>query len=603
VDGNGVGHDGATGPLGGSAPVTDKPRDSLSPMNANDVLNCASGPPCSARQQQEALNKVLNGSGGYRQPLNSYELGSLFTQLKDIDGNGGLDPTVIADIQNGSIIPAVLPNTPPSTTLSFVLVPAWAIIPPAVIAAGGGGGEAAPPTATFSDCRRCENGNPKSEPALSGTCDSKNLTYCADYVLPEVTPIVEYRFPLCYAYAIEKTPILKIATRAHPVSSAYLFSLADDANENEKCIIEMVGPDGTPNPTVPSDNDLQVVRCDITKKPIRERQDIIISSSSLPANGYRSPAWADRNIADLSTCTNLRTTTDPTTGKSTPSNKVTIETYGQQLLAIALPFSSPWIKVADGTYARSAIAGTSSLPLTNYLPGFTAPFNSADVDTEASIPHFLTGSGAGTVAGTVQVGSAATVSATNWKADVYTTTSSNSPTTLYKQLIQKKVYKEYPAASPPPAALVLSDEITIINDATEAGYTLSSLTFSPTDAKTSYTLIIKNGSSLGNLTIDTASLNPSGSPALLLIASKITLKDPAATTIGAVIVADLLDTGTGDALHIIGNLSLSRPLVHQRKRTDSDDRKPTIFVQYSIDSYLSLLPTLGSSSREWSQVE
>lgn len=564
---------------------------------SSPLTNCATGVPCSPQQAADAYNAFRYPSMGWRPPSSND-----MTRL--VGGSGyttSLDPDIKDLIAAGKIVVTYKPGSGGGPG-SYIIIPNYFFVPPAVQQAQGAQGNPAPAGFTYEPCRICENGNYKTEEVPSSTCNGKELNYCADYHLAsEVDPIVEYRFPICHTYAIndENTRTFKIATRAHPILSTHQFSLADDANPNEKCTLEMVGPDGTPNPTVISGSDLQVVRCDIAKKPIGVKQDIIISSSSLPADGYGSPAWADRNLADLTTCMNLRTTAD-----SKPTNKVSIETFGQQLLAIALPFSSPWIKVADGTYARSAITGTSSLPLTNYLPGFTAPFNSADVDTEASIPHFLTGSGAGTVAGTVQVGSVATVSATNWKADAYTTTSSNSPTTLYKQLIQKKVYKEYPAASPPPAALVLSDEITIINDATEAGYTLSSLAFSPTDAKTSYTLIIKNGSSLGNLTIDTASLNPSGSPALLIIANNIILT-PQVSTIGAIIVANTLDTGTGSSLHIKGNLSLANPLPNPitRKRQDLDDRKPTIFIEFSPDAYLSLLPTLGSSSREWSQVE
>ncbi len=599
VDGGGVGQDGAYGP-NGSAVTKDKTWDMAEVGGGlvGSALNCSTKPYCSNQQMKDATNAYKNGAFGYK-------VGSLVDILANPEANR-IDPQLLQDIKDGKILVATwtndgdpskspFSNSFPIGWTSFIYIPAWTSIPPAIQLAQTGE-YYAPPGVTYESCRICENGNFKSEEVLTGSCKGTELTYCTDYHLnPEVDPIVQYRFPLCHLFPVPPggtTPTTgNLATFARPVSIPNLTYSLKDITGVRSCKVEYVDSSGIPT-TAPSPTDLQVVTCDVTISRVAN-QDIQIQTSgvSFPYQGLYAPIWATRDTADLSTCANPGTDTK------------TMTPYGQHLMVIALPFSSPWIKVADGTYARSAITGTSSLPLTNYLPGFTAPFNSADVDTEASIPYFLSGTGAGTVVGTVQVGSVAAVSATNWKADAYTSTNSNSPTTLYKQLIQKKVYKEYPAASPPPAALVLSDEITIINDATEAGYTLSSLAFSPTDAKTSYTLIIKNGSSLGNLTIDTASLNPSGSPALLIIASKITLKDPAATTIGAVIVADSLDTGSGDALHIIGNLSLTNPLHHRRARTDSDDRKPTIFVQYSIDSYLSLLPTLGSSSREWTQIE
>ena len=198
----------------------------------------------------------------------------------------------------------------------------------------------------------------------------------------------------------------------------------------------------------------------------------------------------------------------------------------------------------------------------------------------------------------MNVGSVATISTTNWKIDGYTSTLPNTPTSLFKEIIQKKTYEEL---APSGNSLTLSQEITIINTSPNTSYTLPTLAFN--GSKSSYTLIIKNGSSLGSLNIDTSSLNPTGSPALLLIADQITLSNPAATTIGAIIIANTLKTGTGDALHIKGNLSLVNPLTHQRVRADSDDRKPTIFIEFSPDAYLSLLPILGSTSREWSQIE
>lgn len=588
VDGTGKGHGGAYGPLGAVEVKQGEPKQETIPDpnggQGTSLSDCATGSPCTAAQQAAAIRA---GTGGYPDwnPPTAAQLAALLQQLAPLYGGA------IPGIKNGSITPVI------SNTGTVILVPtAWLMSPKSsTVPALPGGDPASYATIPWAECKMCENGNPKKEDAPSSTCDPNALSYCSDYKLSEVSPIVQYRFPICQIYAMSNTPITKIATRAHPVPSTFAFTLTDAELQPKSCTTKFVGADGSDNPSTLLPTDLQVVECPakIPVPPIV--QDLVISSSSLPSEGYGKPIWAKRNTSVLSECVLITNALEPST--------IGMPKSGQSHFAIALPFSSPWIKVAEGTYARSAAPGTTSSSLTNYLPGFVAPFNSADVDTETSIPYFLTGSGAGTVAGTVQVGSVAKVSATNWNAEGYTSTPSNSPTTLYKQLIQKKVYKEYPTSSPPPAALVLSDEITLINDATEAGYTLSSLSFSPTDAKTSYTLIIKNGSSLGNLTIDTASLNPSGSPALLIIANNITLTNPAATTIGAVIVADSLDTGSGDALHIIGNLSLSRPLVHQRKRTDSDDRKPTIFVQYSIDSYLSLLPTLGSSSREWTQIE
>lgn len=594
IDASGVGHDGASG-VNGSEAKKDKGWDSAYVHDATvgSSLNCTTKPACSSQQTKDALNAYKNGAYGYK-------VGSATDVLATAESEG-MDPQLLEDIKSGKVLVAAwtndgnnspFSNSFPIGWTSFIYIPAWVLAPPAVQqaqAAQGGAGYSAPPGVTYQSCRICENGNFKSEEVLTGTCKGTELNYCTDYHLnPEVDPIVQYRFPLCHMYPMPVgsavPPTGKLATYGHPLTLANLTYTLKDVTGEHACTVEFVDSLGM-STTSPSPTDLQVVTCPVTISRVAN-QDIQIKSSGVtfPYQGFNAPIWATRDTIDLSSCANPGTDTR------------TMTPYGQHLMTIALPFTSPWIKVADGTYARS---GAGNNTLINYLPGFVEPFNSSDKDTSSSLPHFLTSTGAGISLGTVNVGSVATISTTNWKVDGYTSTFPNTPTSLFKEIMQKKTYQEYTASNPPPSNLTLSQEITIID--TPTTYTLSSLAFN--GGKSSYTLIIKNGSTLGNLTIDTASLNPTGTPALLIVANEITTSNPAATTIGAIIIANTFKTGTGDALHIKGNLSLVNPLIHQRVRADSDDRKPTIFIEFSPDMYLSLLPILGSTSREWSQVE
>ena len=580
VDGNGFGHDGATGPDGKTAAQSSKPTETVSGGQGGIIQNCASGPPCASWQLSFNLEAIKVKNDFFFIPTGAV-LDRLFASIDAETKQGILDGNIIYAAQNvGSAQQPVY---------DYVLARADILYPPTVqdtngVPLGSGGS-----TLTYVDCRFCENGNQKSEQVVSGFCYPSEAL-CADYKLPEVKPIVEYRFPICQLYANSKNN--RLATRSHPAPTDLAFSLTD-AEGIKNCRLEFVDNiDGDGSAA----NDLQVVTCAVAVSNTVLGQDITIKSTSLPREGYGNPVWARRGV-------------DPRISPTLPVDPSSCYVYDQiatptyhayprdpyPIQVIGLPFTSPWIKVADGTYARS---GNGSTPLVNYLPGFVEPFNSSDKDTSSSLPHFLTSTGAGISLGTVNVGSVATISTTNWKVDGYTSTLPNTPSSLFKEIMQKKTYQEYTQTSSAPNTLTLSDAITVID--TPTTYTLASLAFA--GDKPSYTLIIKNGSNLGNLTIDTASLNPSGSPALLIIADTITLT-PSVSTLGAVIIARTMNAGSGSELFIKGNLSLTTPLTHQRVRADSDDRKPTIFIEFSPDMYLSLLPSLGSTSREWSQIE
>lgn len=597
VDGSGKGHAGAVGPLGivdegtvkGNQQVyvcRTEPCDVDKNINSRTLTDCAFPPACSARQQANMLNAIKNPSNGnIRVVPGSNEMLRLTGGIGS-DGSffgSSLGQNAKDGLQNGSITAIWSPSG------GYQMVPtAWLQSPssPQSVPQIPGGDPNAYPNIPRADCRFCEYGNQKTEQPVSGFCFATEAR-CADYKLPDSNPIVEYRYPICQIYGVvelNKKNAGQLSTREHPVPRTFKFILTD-AEGTKECKTEFVNNiDGDGNPN----NDLQVVTCAVKVAPSAPGQTITISSNSVPAEGYGLPIWTERSLTAPANC--------DITATELSSSYYAFTSDPYRIQVIGLPFTSPWIKVADGTYARS---GNGSTPLVNYLPGFVEPFNSSDKDTSSSLPHFLSQGGAGISLGSVHIGSVATISTSNWKVDPYTSTPTNTPSSLFKEIIQKKTYQEYTTSNPAPSALTLSQEITIIDAPTT--YTLSSLAFN--GGKSSYTLIIKNGSSLGNLTIDTASLNPTGSPALLLIADQITLSNPAATTIGAIVIANTLKTGTGDALHIKGNLSLVNPLIHQRVRADSDDRKPTIFIEFSPDMYLSLLPSLGSTSREWSQIE
>jgi hypothetical protein len=529
------------------------------------------GVPCTAQQQANAIKAAKGGFPDWKL-ADPNQKNTLIQQL------GGLYKDSAAGLSDGSITAVLNGN-------KIILVPtAWLVSPQAPQPPINPGipADQIPSSPPRQDCRFCENGNQKSEQVIKGFCYPSDMR-CEDYKLPVSSPINTYRFPICQSYANGTKN--KLATRANPISSHHQFTLKGEAGTTT-CRIKFVESDGTENlnSTVPSA--LQVVDCPITIATTSSGQDLVIESTTLPAEGYGQPVWGERNASDPNTC-------DIVLPGSSSYRALPFDPYPIQV--IALPFTSSWIKVADGAYTRS---GNGSTPLVNYLPGFVEPFNSSDKDTSSSLPHFLTAAGAGISLGTVQVGSVATISAPNWKADPYINTPSNTPTSLFKEIIQKQTYQEYTQTSSAPNTLTLSDAITVID--TPTTYTLASLAFA--GDKPSYTLIIKNGSNLGNLTIDTASLNPSGSPALLIIADTITLT-PSVSTLGAVIIARTMNAGSGSELFIKGNLSLTTPLTHTRVRADQDDRKPTIFIEFSPDTYLSLLPLLGSSSREWSQIE
>ena len=249
----------------------------------------------------------------------------------------------------------------------------------------------------------------------------------------------------------------------------------------------------------------------------------------------------------------------------------------------------PWIKVIDTSFTHPG-----KEVLVNDQPFIIDSFDQSDTDLAG-----MSGGASGVVTN-VDVGEMGRVSKSWWTLADYM---ADPPQNLLSQhaatLLRTMPYQ---VVLPTNGVLTLSTEHINVLPTSHAG-TIKS--FVSSGSGKSHVLIVADGNVLGPLTLTGNAYNTGGSAkSLLILSSKITFADPGDVQLRGIVIADQIDTGSGNTLKVTGNLICTGSpagCTQRRSRTDKDHARPSVLIRLDPDQYLNLLPYLGKQQGEWSE--
>ena len=249
----------------------------------------------------------------------------------------------------------------------------------------------------------------------------------------------------------------------------------------------------------------------------------------------------------------------------------------------------PWIKVIDTSFTHPG-----KEVLVNDQPFIIDSFDQSDTDLAG-----MSGGASGVVTN-VDVGEMGRVSKSWWTLADYM---ADPPQNLLSQhaatLLRTMPYQ---VVLPTNGVLTLSTEHINVLPTSHAG-TIKS--FVSSGSGKSLVLIVADGNVLGPLTLTGNAYNTGGSAkSLLILSSKITFADPGEVQLRGIVIADQIDTGSGNTLKVTGNLICTGSpagCTQRRSRTDTDHARPSVLIRLDPDQYLNLLPYLGKQQGEWGE--
>ena len=249
----------------------------------------------------------------------------------------------------------------------------------------------------------------------------------------------------------------------------------------------------------------------------------------------------------------------------------------------------PWIKVIDTSFTHPG-----KEVLVNDQPFIIDSFDQSDTDLAG-----MSGGASGVVTN-VDVGEMGRVSKSWWTLADYM---ADPPQNLLSQhaatLLRTMPYQ---VVLPTNGVLTLSTEHINVLPTSHAG-TIKS--FVSSGSGKSHVLIVADGNVLGPLTLTGNAYNTGGSAkSLLILSSKITFADPGDVQLRGIVIADQIDTGSGNTLKVTGNLICTGSpagCTQRRSRTDKDHARPSVLIRLDPDQYLNLLPYLGKQQGEWGE--
>ena len=249
----------------------------------------------------------------------------------------------------------------------------------------------------------------------------------------------------------------------------------------------------------------------------------------------------------------------------------------------------PWIKVIDTSFTHPG-----KEVLVNDQPFIIDSFDQSDTDLAG-----MSGGASGVVTN-VDVGEMGRVSKSWWTLADYM---ADPPQNLLSQhaatLLRTMPYQ---VVLPTNGVLTLSTEHINVLPTSHAG-TIKS--FVSSGSGKSLVLIVADGNVLGPLTLTGNAYNTGGSAkSLLILSSKITFADPGDVQLRGIVIADQIDTGSGNTLKVTGNLICTGSpagCTQRRSRTDKDHARPSVLIRLDPDQYLNLLPYLGKQQGEWGE--
>ena len=249
----------------------------------------------------------------------------------------------------------------------------------------------------------------------------------------------------------------------------------------------------------------------------------------------------------------------------------------------------PWIKVIDTSFTHPG-----KEVLVNDQPFIIDSFDQSDTDLAG-----MSGGASGVVIN-VDVGEMGRVSKSWWTLADYM---ADPPQNLLSQhaatLLRTMPYQ---VVLPTNGVLTLSTEHINVLPTSHTG-TIKS--FISSGSGKSHVLIVADGNVLGPLTLTGNAYNTGGSAkSLLILSSKITFADPGDVQLRGIVIADQIDTGSGNTLKVTGNLICTGSpagCTQRRSRTDKDHARPSVLIRLDPDQYLNLLPYLGKQQGEWGE--
>jgi hypothetical protein len=284
-----------------------------------------------------------------------------------------------------------------------------------------------------------------------------------------------------------------------------------------------------------------------------------------------------------------------TTAQTTP-NSFTLSETNTNVSNADITFAytgGAWMKMRNTSF----LARTNS-PLTNPQPPIIASFDAQDPGGR----QFIEGE-AGIVSN-INPAPYGRASQRGWTITNYTPAYTGaSSTTLVDYATLLTASRPVVTRTITSGALTITrGELTVV-DAGSTTQTLSNLTINGSSGIA--VLIIRNGTQLGTLDINTTSLNPTNIP-LVVIAETIRFLPDGNVVAGGIFVANTIETDSapsGGTLKITGNLIALKTFHQRRSRADGDHARPTLFIDVSIPMYLDALGTLGVRTQTWEQVE
>lgn len=244
------------------------------------------------------------------------------------------------------------------------------------------------------------------------------------------------------------------------------------------------------------------------------------------------------------------------------------------------PTQSPWTKLKNTSFQ-------SINNLTVTVPVNPAQFDSSDSGSS----HFI--EGIGLVSNSANSLASNQDSSVGWQASGYTPNILFTNDKLLSYVNSKKEHKNISQLSANWSEITQSG-IYYLNAGTPGGYTI---TTAPT-MNVPFVLIAD-----GPITIKPSGNTFSPTAAFALIAPSIII-DPTVSSINALLIASTIDTGTSTtSLKITGNLIAQSSYTNNRTSASSQNKAPSVFIDFDPSQYIDLLPYLSIDKYEWQQLQ
>ena len=262
-----------------------------------------------------------------------------------------------------------------------------------------------------------------------------------------------------------------------------------------------------------------------------------------------------------------------------------------QTLTPTPPGPLSWIKLVDTSFA-----GVSSL--NNPVPKTVTKYDSTDPG-KAYFIDSNTGSDPGDAVAQSINTAPSQVSSTGWKSEGTNYLPLLKSYSFISYIKSRKTYTDISTQGLKSG--INADNTIYILDTTKSGSGDPNISDNNTINKNNIVVII-----YGNLTISVPKFNNKNSPltnsVAILVTGDLTI-DPLVTELNGIFIVDgKINTGAGNnGLKVVGNLIAQKGISIQRSQADNS--KPSVLVEFDPRSYLSLLPYLSVRTYDWKQLQ